>query len=177
MVPSFLNQTTSSSKCSYNKIIYSCVLQQWSTLIGSTVQEVISSISRSAKALLRNVPYQFVFLEKCQYEIQEKKKVLVWYCTASMTKYVYITVMLLFIWGWDYVSELRPSAGLLFIPQTIYEYGEQWWNDIDGKTKELEEPVPMSICPPQIPHGLALASATNCLSHGTTLLTYRYPLL
>jgi hypothetical protein len=31
----------------------------------------------------------------------------------------------------------------------IYEYGEWWWNDIDrGK------PVPVPLCPPQIPHGL-----------------------
>jgi hypothetical protein len=29
------------------------------------------------------------------------------------------------------------------------------WNDIDGKTKELwEKLVPVSLCPPQIPHGL-----------------------
>jgi hypothetical protein len=35
--------------------------------------------------------------------------------------------------GWDYVSELRPPTGLLFIPQMIYEYGQPWWNDIDGK--------------------------------------------
>jgi hypothetical protein len=32
--------------------------------------------------------------------------------------------------GSDDVSELRPPTGLLFIPQVIYEYGEQWWNDI-----------------------------------------------
>jgi hypothetical protein len=25
---------------------------------------------------------------------------------------------------WDYISELRPPTGLLFIPQVIYEYGE-----------------------------------------------------
>jgi hypothetical protein len=31
----------------------------------------------------------------------------------------------------DYVSELRPSMGLLFIPQVIYEHREPWWNDID----------------------------------------------
>jgi hypothetical protein len=26
--------------------------------------------------------------------------------------------------GWHYVSELRPSTGLLFIPQMMYEYGD-----------------------------------------------------
>jgi hypothetical protein len=33
--------------------------------------------------------------------------------------------------GCDYVSELPPSMGLLFIPQVIYEHGESWWNYID----------------------------------------------
>jgi hypothetical protein len=29
--------------------------------------------------------------------------------------------------GWDYVSELRPPAGLLFITRVICEHGEPWW--------------------------------------------------
>jgi hypothetical protein len=33
--------------------------------------------------------------------------------------------------GWDYVCELRSPAGLLYIPQPIYEHGEPWWNDND----------------------------------------------
>jgi hypothetical protein len=33
--------------------------------------------------------------------------------------------------AWDYVSELHPQTGLLFIPHAIYGYGEQRWNDID----------------------------------------------
>jgi hypothetical protein len=33
--------------------------------------------------------------------------------------------------GWDYISELRPPSGLLFIPQVVYDYREPWWNDID----------------------------------------------
>jgi hypothetical protein len=34
-----------------------------------------------------------------------------------------VTFLLLFMSiGWDYVSELRPPAGLLFVPQVIYEY-------------------------------------------------------
>jgi hypothetical protein len=58
--------------------------------------------------------------------------------------------------GWDYVSELRPPTGLLFIPQIIYEYGEPWWNDIDSEkpNKFGEKPVPVPLCPPQISHGL-----------------------
>jgi hypothetical protein len=39
--------------------------------------------------------------------------------------------------------------GLLFILDVIHEYGEPWWNDIDGKTEELgEKPVPVPLCPP-----------------------------
>jgi hypothetical protein len=42
--------------------------------------------------------------------------------------------------GWDYVSELLPPMGLLFISQVIYEYGEPWWNDSDRvKPKNLEK--------------------------------------
>jgi hypothetical protein len=26
--------------------------------------------------------------------------------------------------GWDYVPELRPPTGLLFIPEAMYEHGE-----------------------------------------------------
>jgi hypothetical protein len=32
---------------------------------------------------------------------------------------------------------------------------EQWWNDTDRKDEVLEEnPVPVTLCPPQIQHGL-----------------------
>jgi hypothetical protein len=42
--------------------------------------------------------------------------------------------------GWDYVSELWPPTGLLFIPQVIHENGEPWWNDIDsGKLKHSQK--------------------------------------
>jgi hypothetical protein len=33
--------------------------------------------------------------------------------------------------GREYISELRPPMGLLFIPQVIYEDGGPLWNDID----------------------------------------------
>jgi hypothetical protein len=34
----------------------------------------------------------------------------------------------LIMMGWDYVSELRPPTGLLFIPWVICEHGELgWW--------------------------------------------------
>jgi hypothetical protein len=45
--------------------------------------------------------------------------------------------------GRDYVSELRPPTGLLFIPQIIYEYEQPRWNDTDrGKPKNSEETLP-----------------------------------
>lgn len=34
--------------------------------------------------------------------------------------------------SWDYVSELWLPAGLLFMPQIIYDYEEPLRNDIDG---------------------------------------------
>jgi hypothetical protein len=48
--------------------------------------------------------------------------------------------------------------GLLFNSQIIYEYGEPWWNDTDRKTEELrEKPVPVPLCPTQIPLELTWA--------------------
>jgi hypothetical protein len=42
--------------------------------------------------------------------------------------------------GLDYVSELQPPAGMLFISQVLYEYGEIWRNDTDtGKPKNSEK--------------------------------------
>jgi hypothetical protein len=38
--------------------------------------------------------------------------------------------------GSDYVSDLRPPTGLLFILKVVYEHGVPWWNDID-KGKHL----------------------------------------
>jgi hypothetical protein len=42
--------------------------------------------------------------------------------------------------GLDFVTELLPPTGLLFIPHMIYESGEPWWNDINRrKPKNLEK--------------------------------------
>jgi hypothetical protein len=43
--------------------------------------------------------------------------------------------------GWADVSELRPSTGLLFIPQMRDEYGQLRWNDTDSRTE------PGKTCP------------------------------
>jgi hypothetical protein len=45
--------------------------------------------------------------------------------------------------GWDYVIELRPPTGLLFIHQVIYEHGEPWWNKM-GRGKLLIRPPELS---------------------------------
>jgi hypothetical protein len=39
----------------------------------------------------------------------------------------------------DYVSELRPPTGLLFIPKMIYEYGQPRWNDIDRRKQKTSD--------------------------------------
>jgi hypothetical protein len=44
-----------------------------------------------------------------------------------------IILYLMMMMGSGYVSELRPPAGLLFTPQVIYEHGQPWWNDVDGR--------------------------------------------
>jgi hypothetical protein len=55
----------------------------------------------------------------------KKRLVIVWSKKGSISVVLFMSV------GRDYVSELRPLAGLLFVPQVIYEYGEPRWNDID----------------------------------------------
>jgi hypothetical protein len=41
-----------------------------------------------------------------------------------------IMIIIIISMGRDYVSELRPSTNIFFIPQVIdlYEHGEPWWN-------------------------------------------------
>jgi hypothetical protein len=38
----------------------------------------------------------------------------------------------------DYFSELRPPS--LFVPQVIYEHGEQWWNDMNRRKLLISQP-------------------------------------
>jgi hypothetical protein len=42
--------------------------------------------------------------------------------------------------GSDYVSEMWPPAGLLLIPQTIYEHGEPRWNKISREKLLILQP-------------------------------------
>jgi hypothetical protein len=51
---------------------------------------------------------------------------------------------------------------------------EQWWNDTDRKkTKYVlkEKPVPVPLCPPKIPHGLALETTQTSAVTGWHLTT------
>jgi hypothetical protein len=82
--------------------------------------------------------------------------------------------------GRDYVSELLQPKGLLFIFQTIYEYGAtvQWY--WQNKTEELgKNPSTATLCitnptwtdpgenPGENPGLRADRTKTNRLSHGT----------
>jgi hypothetical protein len=53
---------------------------------------------------------------------------------------VVVVMMMMMSMGWDYVSELRPPTGLLFVPQVIYEYGEPRWNEIDRRKLQIHPP-------------------------------------
>jgi hypothetical protein len=47
------------------------------------------------------------------------------------------------------ISRRRPPPPLLHVMEC------QWYEIIDGRTEVLgEKPVPVPLCPPQIPHGL-----------------------
>jgi hypothetical protein len=44
------------------------------------------------------------------------------FCSLSLYSWYWLIMM-----GRNYVSELRPPTGVLFIPQVIYEHEEPWW--------------------------------------------------
>jgi hypothetical protein len=76
---------------------------------------------------------------------------------------------------WDDVSELWPSAGLLFIPQMIYECRAMVGGMIltGGETEELgEKPIPLSLRPPQIPHELTQVWIWASVVRGQWLTTW-----
>jgi hypothetical protein len=53
--------------------------------------------------------------------------------TLNLNLHLLLLLLLFMLMGWDYVSELWPPIGLLFIHQM--KYAESWWNYIDGKTE------------------------------------------
>jgi hypothetical protein len=73
--------------------------------------------------------------------------------------------------GWDYVSELRPPAGLLFVPHMIYKYGAmvEWY--LTGENwRTLGKCVPAPLCP-QVPHGLTRGRTWAYIVRGRLLNT------
>jgi hypothetical protein len=77
---------------------------------------------------------------------------------------------------WDWVSELRPPTGLLFIPNLIYKYGESRLNDMAAENRRTRrETCPSATQSTTNPTcanpGLCGESpATYRLSHGMTQL-------
>jgi hypothetical protein len=61
------------------------------------------------------------------------------FLTSVLLLLFYMTMIMSM--GWDYVSELRPQAGIFFIPHVIHEHGEPWWNDIDRGKLLIRPPV------------------------------------
>jgi hypothetical protein len=78
--------------------------------------------------------------------------------------------------GCDYVSELRSPMGLLFIPQVVYEYGDERRNDIDREIRRTRKNSPSAILsttnptciePVANPGRRGERPMTNGLSYGT----------
>jgi hypothetical protein len=60
-------------------------------------------------------------------------------------------MMMIMSMGRGYVSELRPSTGLFFIPQVINEHGEPWWNnDVDRGELLIRLPQLSRNLPPEL---------------------------
>jgi hypothetical protein len=89
--------------------------------------------SRLLLTIIKNILWQINALQ-C---LEILRSFLVWTVRMKITALLYYCMnsdrllLLFMLMGWEYVSELRPSMGLLFISQMIYECGEPQWNDID----------------------------------------------
>jgi hypothetical protein len=59
---------------------------------------------------------------------------------ADLLKFQGVKLMIMLM-KWDYICELRPSTGLLFILQVIYGHGEPWWNDINKEKLLIRLPA------------------------------------
>jgi hypothetical protein len=70
---------------------------------------------------------------------------------------------------WVYVSELLPLTDILFIPPIDNDGGMI----LAGGTEVLgENPVPVPLCPPEIPHGLTWARTRYSAVRGRRLTTW-----
>jgi hypothetical protein len=75
--------------------------------------------------------------------------------------------------GWHYVSELLPLTDILSIPQMIWVWKatvEWYWLRKAGQLGE--KPVPVSLCPPQIPQRLTRAQTRASVVRGRRLTAW-----
>jgi hypothetical protein len=75
-------------------------------------------------------------------------------------------VFLFMSMGSYYVSKLRSSTGLVFIPQMIMELRVEWYWQGKPKNSVKKKPVPVPLCPPQFPHGLIRAGTLTSAVRG-----------
>jgi hypothetical protein len=77
-------------------------------------------------------------------------------------------------WGGSSTQAWMPTyVSILRIPQMIWVWRAtvEWYWQV--KTEELgEKPVPVPLCPPQIPHGLTRARTRDCAVRGWRLTTW-----
>jgi hypothetical protein len=91
------------------------------------------------------------------------------------TKMLFITVFFLWRWGGSSTQAWMPTfyVSILCIPQMIWVWTamvEWYWQ---RKTEELgEKPVPVPLCPPQIPHGLTQVRTRASAVRGWRLTTW-----
>jgi hypothetical protein len=72
--------------------------------------------------------------------------------------------------GRDYISELRPPVDLFFIPICHMSMDRHGGMILTGETLEIgEKPVPASLCPLQIAHGLTQARTRSFAVKGRRL--------
>jgi hypothetical protein len=89
---------------------------------------------------------------------------------------------------WQYSIFFFPEDGVGLVPKrgcllTLayyafprrYEFGERRWNDIltgENRRTRKKKPVPVPLCPPQIPHGLTRARTGDSAVGGRRLTTW-----
>jgi hypothetical protein len=75
--------------------------------------------------------------------------------------------------AWDYVSELPPPTGIVFIPEVIYDWGGPRWNGIDREnSRNRRKPVPVSLCPKLIPRGQTRARTRASAVRGRRIIAW-----
>jgi hypothetical protein len=100
----------------------------------------------SCRFVVQKLPVSVWQLSKCCWAtVAVLKAAMLEFVLGYQEMWGWLPRLLLFLsMCWDCVSELRPPTCLLFIPLSIYEWGEPRWNDIDRiKPKNSEENLPL----------------------------------